>query len=105
MTLKECTKEELIYILNRISRFSDYDYHINLALNEIEYKHQMKKIDEAQKWAEIAHDKRKEALELLKCYEGHKFSDIPPEILTQARKLFDEATAADNKWEKINKNI
>lgn len=96
MTVKDCTKEELLYIIDRLSWLSDF--HLKTILHEIEYNREMKKIDEAKKWADVSYKKRGEAIDLLKAYEGKRPADIPLNVIDKARALFAEADKADKKW-------
>jgi hypothetical protein len=98
--VKDCTKEELLYIIERLSWLSDY--HLNLILNEIEYNREKKRIEEAQKFADIAYKKRNEALEILKPYVVKPLKDVPAAISKKADALLAEATAAERRWAKLS---
>ena len=98
MTVNDCTKEELIYIIGRLSELSDF--HLKLILNEIKFNREMKKIDEAKKWADVSYRKRDEAINLLKPYDT--IANIPDKVLKKAASLMREADAADKKWAKLS---
>ena len=104
MTLKDCTKEELIYAVNYIAGrvgLQNKDYYIKSALGEVEYNREKKKFDRAEEFNRISTQKRKEYIELLKQYEGKPVSDVPIEIVLKAEKLIKEAQKADKEWEKL----
>lgn len=46
ITLSECTKEDLLWIIKRMSVLRG-DYYLEKALNELWYEKEMKRIDEA----------------------------------------------------------
>lgn len=102
MTLRQCTKEELLYIFKQLKEhyLFNLDYHINLCLSDIEYQRDMKKIDEGRKFAEQSYKKRIEYAKLLEPYEGKKITDVPIDILKKADKLLKEAHEADKKYQK-----
>jgi hypothetical protein len=52
MTVRECTKEELFYIIERLT-WLDKSV-LNTALCEVEYNRVKKKLDEAEKWSKVA---------------------------------------------------
>jgi len=103
MTLKQCTKDELLFAIEYIQKnyMFNLSYYINRALSEIEHQRQMKKIDEAGKFADIAFSKSKEYAQLLKPYEGKKFADVPMDILKKADSLMKEAQKADKEYRKL----
>lgn len=104
MTLKQCTKDELIWLVNRIAQRNCYpnqEYEISRALNELSYEREKKRLDEAERWAKISHDKRMEYCELLKPYDGWKWIDIPLEVVNKCVELIKDAEAADKKWDEL----
>lgn len=103
MTLQQCTKKELLYIIERLKQRYNFslDYFINSILSDMEYQREMKKIDEAGKLNEISIAKRKEYAQLLKPYEGKRFADIPMDILKKADSLLKEAQKADKEYLKL----
>lgn len=68
MKLEECTKAELIFIIKRMSYFDDF--HLNTALNDLEYKRVQAKIEEAERQASISEKYRSRYLEIAKKYAG-----------------------------------
>lgn len=100
MTLKECTKEELIYIINRLTdrQFSSNAYYVEGILIDIEHKRSLKKISEAENWAIISHDARMKYSEFLKKYEGKRLVDIPTDEILKAEELIKTAERADKKY-------
>ena len=103
MTLKQCTKEELLFVIEHIQTHYMFNlsYYINRALSELEYQRQMKKIDEADKYAKLSYEKMNEYAQLLKPYEGKKVVEIPLDIIKKADRLLKEAREADKKYTKL----
>lgn len=100
MTLKQCTKGELLRIIDRMCFSSpENEFILQRALNEIESKRFELKAKESDRLNKLSYNKRKEAIELLKPYEGKLF---PLEIAKKATALFKEAEEADAKWNKLN---
>ena len=104
MTLKDCTKEELIYVVNYIAGrigLHNKDYYIESALGEVKYQRDKKKLDKAEKLNQLSNKKRHEYIDLLKPYEGKKYLDIPFDVLNKASVLIREAEKADKEYDKI----
>lgn len=105
MKLEDCTKDELIWMVNRVacscSSPGNAEYHISRALFDLEYERQKRASAEAHKIAEKAKEKWDEYFAALAPYKGQKFSDIPFEVLLKAEKAQKEALALDKKWNKL----
>lgn len=102
MRLKDCTKDELIFVIKRLQMYSLSDGHyIQLALRDVGEERERKKMDEARKIADYAFQKRQEYIDLLAPYEGKPLSDIPASVLEKADSAMKEAQKADRKWNKI----
>lgn len=102
MTLKDCTKEELIFVIKRLQFHNLFGSHyIQLALRDVEEERERKKIDEAKRISDYAFQKRQEFIDLLAPYEGKLLSDIPASVLEKADSAMKEAQKADRKWNKI----
>lgn len=102
MTLKECTKEELIYIIERLAFkgfYKNSDIEVELCLSEVRYNRQKKLLNEAEKWNKIASNKRNEYIELITKWKYKNLKDIPQEITQRAEQLIKEAQSADKKYD------
>ena len=108
MTLKDCTKDELIYCVKYIAGqcglFKE-DYYIESALANVKYKRDRKKLDRAEELKQLAAEKRKEYIRLLKPYNGMAYADVPIDVLRKSGKLMQEAQKADKEWDKIMKEF
>ena len=103
MKLANCTKDELIFIIDRLRHYThlNAEYYLERALNDLKHRKEIENLEKADKYAKIAHEKRKEYCELLKPYEGKKLADIPCDVLSKANRLIIEARKADEEWEKL----
>ena len=110
MTLKQCTKEELIFIINRIAgrhcfteeqRRSEIDRH----LCDVVYQRQQKILGEAENWNRISADCRRKYLELLASFDGKKLIDVPIDVIKKADSLMKDAQYADRKWDECMKKV
>nr|DAH96137.1 MAG TPA: hypothetical protein [Caudoviricetes sp.] len=102
--LKDCNKDELIWIVNRILQrtcFNNRDIELERALNDLWYEKEKERINKSEKLAEVAKQKWDEYIDILKPYDGCKLIDIPVNIVEKATKAYDDALAADKKWMKI----
>lgn len=98
--LKKYSKEDLIYIINRMSAFG-YDYGLYEAINMLKLDKDMKRINEAEKIAEQSHQLRQEYIDLLMPFDGKSINEIPLDILEKASAAMKKAQSLDKKWSKL----
>ncbi len=103
MTLKDCTKEELIFIIKRLQfySFSGGSYYVDRALRDVEYERESKRLAEAKRLSSHAAQKLQEYIDLLAPYEGKRIIDIPDSVIKKADVAMKAAQAADSKWDKL----
>jgi len=104
MTLRDCTKEELLSIVIEQLKFycgSSGDYYITRALSDVEMKREEKKAAKAEHLSTYSYQKRQEYFDLLSPYEGKRLTDIPAPVLRKADAALKEAQEADRKWNKM----
>ena len=101
MTLEQCSKADLIFIIKRMCMCSLGKRDLDRALADLEYEKEKAKIDEADEYAKLADKKRKAYIDLLHPYDGKKWCDIPMPVLEKAAELQRQAEAADRKWAKL----
>ena len=103
ITMKDCTKAELLWIINRLCERSIFrsDYELSLVLNDLELQREQKRLEEASRLNTQSYNARQRALDLLAPYEGKPYSEIPLEIAEQADAAFAEARSLDKKWCKL----
>ena len=110
MTLNQCTKEELIFIIKAMARrhcFTEEQVQVEIdsRLSDVVYQRQLKLLKEAENWNKISADCRQKYLELLAQYDGRKLLDIPGDIIKEANSLLKDAQYADKKWEECMKKV
>ena len=103
MTLKDCTKAELLEVIRQLCTHAlgSGDYYVRLALNDIQRKRDERLFAEEKEMIKISANKRREYVEILRPYEGKRLTEIPMSVLEKADKALKEAEAADRKWEKL----
>lgn len=104
MTLNQCTKEDLRWIIKRILQlacFNNQEWYLQRALSDLAFEKEKKKLDEADKIAAVAHEKRMEYYSLLEPYRGKPIAKIPKATINKALQLLKEADEADEKWDKM----
>lgn len=103
MKLSQCTKAELIWVIEQAEKLSlgDIHYWLDRALDDLKYKREMERIDKAKKLCEIANKAAQEYVELLKPYEGKKITDIPLDILKKADSALKRSRKANEMWAKL----
>ena len=103
MKLKECTKDELIFIIQRLTILDKRC--LESALIDVEYQRVRDKLAEAERWAEIAKQNRDRYCEFLKKYAGKKRLDTPIEDLTEMQECLKNAENADKKYDKLMREV
>ena len=105
MTLKDCTKAELLWIIDRLRNRGLYrlDTIISIALNDLEYQREQKKLDEADRLNEESARLRQQYVELLMSYEAKSILDVPADVLDHASAILEEAQTLDKKWNRLMK--
>lgn len=101
--LNKCSKVELLYIIEKMCLLGmrEGQRHLRQALSDLKLQKELQRYDEADKYNELAHNKRLEYIELLRSFEGKSVIDIPLDVLQEAEKLRKEAVALEKKWNKL----
>ena len=104
MTLAQCTKDDLLWLIDRILQmccFHQKDYYLARALEDLRYHKEKARIAEAEKFGKIADAKLQEYIEIMRPYDGRKLTDIPLPILEKARQALADADAAERKFARL----
>lgn len=103
MKLQDCTRDELIFIIDqfKLHSLSSGEYYLTQALNDVELKRQEKMFAEADRLAGLAYQKRMEYIDLLSPYEGVPIIDVPLEVMDEAAVLLKEAQALGRKANRL----
>lgn len=106
MRIKDCTKEELIFLLGKITEESfSAKFKLMSFLSEIEMKRTNKYVQEADNWAERAADYRRQYAEVLRPYRYCKVNNIPRHIIRDAERCLKEAERCDRRWEECMQKL
>ena len=102
MKLKDCTKEELIFLIERLQFYSlSGDYYVQRALGDVEEEREARKLREARRLSALQNQKMQEYISLMRPYEGRSLMDVPEDVLNRADAAIKEARSADMKWRKL----
>lgn len=105
MTLKGCTKAELLWLIDWMCTHSMFrhDIEIERALNALEFEREEKRLDEADCLNKRSARLRQQYVDLLTPYEGKPILDIPADVLDHASAILEEAQALEEKWNRLMK--
>lgn len=99
MKLKDCTKEELIFVIERLQFYSlSGDYYIQRALCDVAEQREERKLEEARRLTDVRLQNLQQYNDLLGPYEGKSFAEIPQDVLDRAGAALERYEAADRKW-------
>lgn len=98
--LSSYSKEDLIWIIRRMSSFGD-DWTLKNTLLELEYEKDRKRLAEAEKVAKQSHRLRQEYIDLLMPFEGKPINEIPLDVLDKASASMKLAQTLDKKFNKL----
>lgn len=103
MELKDCTKADLLWVIDRATKCSlgDIGYWIEQALCDLECKKEYDRIEKTKELLETSFKARQEYCDLLKPYEGEPILDVPLEVLKKADSALKRSREADKKYCKL----
>lgn len=102
MTLRDCTKEELIFVIGRLQFYHlSGEYYIQRALCDVEEERERRRLEEARRLAALQNQKMQEYISLMRPYEGVSLMNVPEDVLDQADAAIKAAQTADMKWKKL----
>lgn len=100
MTLKDCTKGELIHVIEQLGRYTG-KYYVELALSDVERERERRKNKEAKRLLAIMDKKSKEIEHLYAPYNSDPHCQIPEGVVAKARAVAHEYDKAQLKWRKL----
>lgn len=101
MTLNDCTKSELLQIIDRLSFSSSVSFQVDRILTDLEYERNDRKYRRADEILSVSREKLKAYNDLIRPYEGRPLRDIPDEVLQEASELLKAHLSADAEWAKL----
>ena len=103
VTLKDCTKEELMFIIKRLSFFDKA--RLERLLNDVEYERVKKKLAEADRWIQVEDSCRKRYFEIMKKYAGKDPADVPFSDIKEAIEALKDAEKAEKEYNKLMEEV
>lgn len=105
MKLQQCTKSELIEIVDKLKRrlLRLGDAYLTDALADVERDRELRRLDAAQKHADASRAAMQRYIEIMKLYNGKKLGDIPFDALNEARECLHDAEQHDREWANLLK--
>lgn len=101
MTLSDCTKADLKWLIRRILQLTAFDqqeHYLGLALNDLSYEKKKKQLALAEQHGKQADALRQRCIELLAPYDGIPWENIPLEVLEEAASAMDRANEYERKF-------
>ena len=101
MTLTDCTKEELLTIIDRLMLISPNAYHVDRILNDLESERNERKYDKAGALLKTIREKTQAYIDLIGPWEGKPVMQIPKSVLDKGAQLLSEKENAEREWAKL----
>ena len=98
--LKKLSKDDLIWIITRMSSFGQ-GYFLEEALRSLELMKSEQKYNKADEIAKKSFQYRQEYIDLLAPYDGKPIKDIPYSVVKKASDALEKAQKLDKQWEKL----
>lgn len=100
LNLKKYTKEDLIWILERLCTFGN-EGTLNMIIADLEFKKTAERLKKCDALCEEAAKCRRIYVDLLKPYEGKPLTEVPREVLAEAAEVIEKAQRLDKEWTKL----
>ena len=103
MKLTDCTKAELLWVIDRADVLSlgGCCRYTGMALRELECKRERARLDKADELAKTAKKYADEYCAIMKPYDGRRFIDIPTDVLKKADAALKRSREANTQWAKL----
>ena len=98
--LKKLSKDDLIWIITRMSSFGQ-GYYLEEALRSLELLKNEEKYNKADELSKKSLQYRQEYIDLLAPYDGKPIKDIPYSILEKASDAMEKAQKLDKQWARL----
>lgn len=102
MTLKDCTKAELLEIIQELEiSSSSTAISVQRALGKIVRRRADEKFNKSERLLDLSSAKLEEYSRLLEPYDGLAVTDIPSDVLEKANAALSEVLAANFEWDRL----
>lgn len=102
MKLTNCTKAELIFVVERLAQSSPL---LPVVLFEVKLRRMEDINGKADVQIQIVAEARQRACDLLYPYRGQPTVSIPEQVLEEAASAMADADRADRRWEELMKRL
>lgn len=102
MTLKDCTKEELLFVIERLRFYNaENNFYARRALSDVHFQRERKKLEKAEELIAYSREKQEEYRRILEPYAGMPLTEIPVSVVEPAAAVMSEIQEADRQWDKL----
>ena len=101
LKVTDCTKEELLRVIDRLSMSDIGKNTLARALADIELSRENSKLNEADALAAKSKEYMRQYKELVSKYANASLNEIPRSAINEAHILLSKASEADRKWNKL----
>lgn len=103
MKLTDCTKAELLWVIDRADVLSlgGCCRYTGMALRELECKRERARLDKADELAKTAKKYADEYCAIMKHYDGRRLIDIPTDVIKKADAALKRSREANAQWAKL----
>lgn len=102
LNLKKYTKEDLIWMLERLCTFGN-EGTLNMLIADLELKKNSEKLNKCDELSKEAARCRQIYIDLLRPYDGMSLREVPREVLEEATKAIEKAQKLDKEWDRLIK--
>ena len=107
MKLSDCTKAELLWVIQRAKEHSlgSINGYLDHALSDMHWKRAQDRLKRADALSQEADQARRRFVELMRPYDGNRYLDIPRDVLEAAKTAIQRADKLDREYLKLMREV
>lgn len=107
MKLSDCTKAELLWVIQRAKEHSlgSINGYLDHALSDLYWKRAQDRLKREEAISQEADQVRGRFVELMRPYDGKRYMDIPRDVLEAAKTAIQRADKMDREYLKIMREV
>ena len=107
MKLSDCTKAELLWVIQRAKEHSlgSINGYLDHALSDLHWKRAQDRLKRAEALSQEADQARGRFVELMRPYDGNRYLDIPRDVLEAAKTAIQRADKLDREYLKLMREV